>query len=375
MNKTKKKVQDIAQKLATFESTHENKEGMQNCLDFCKSFFLDKERFEIHEINNQNITSLIITPRGISPKDIDVLLLGHIDTVPGPKELFTGKIVDGWLYGRGTLDMKAFVATSIISFSEAVKNNTRPIGLLITTDEELGGRYGSRYIAEEKIIQPKIILVPDDGENINQIVKENKSILHVEFNARGKESHACRPWDGENAIEMLYPVIRNLKSHFESCNKAKEFSWIDTMNIGTISGGVATNEVPAEAKMSVDIRFTKNTSREEIIKKIEKSLITNVEYNILDEMKGTSINQENNNIYKLYESAIEQVTQKKVNYIQSGGGTDGDHFANKEVVIIKHQGTGFDCQSETERVYLPSLDQLVETQLLFLNNYFNNKNT
>lgn len=357
-------VQELAIKLAQFESTHENHKGLSDCLTFCQDYFKDNDLY-IERINNQGVKCLLLqNKKTLTP---DVLLLGHIDTVPGKPELFEGKVIDGWLYGRGTLDMKAFVATSMVVFKEAIKNTNKLISLLIVTDEELGGEFGAMYMTEQYGLAPKIVLVPDDGEEISSLVKENKEITQLKFTATGVESHACRPWDGKNAIEMLYKTFNNLAAHFNECRTVKSFTWVDTINLGIISGGSATNEVPGDATMNVDIRLTHNSSLRPLDKILDVACEDGVTYEVINSCSAVFLD-ESNEVVKNYCESITKVTGKQPNYIQSGGATDGVRFAKKGSLVITHQGTGKDCQSDKERVLLESLDQLVEIQLNFIAN-------
>ena len=97
-------------------------------------------------------------------------------------------------------------------------------------------------------------------------------------------------------------------------------------------------------------------------------MVDGLHYSITDEITGSSIDNQTSEVYQMYEDSIVTILNQKPEYIKSGGGTDGDHFAKQGALIIKHQGTGFECQSEKERVYVPSLQQLVDIN--FLTKYF-----
>jgi acetylornithine deacetylase/succinyl-diaminopimelate desuccinylase-like protein len=86
-----------------------------------------------------------------------LLLYGHVDvaTVEGQTwqlPPFEGKLVDGWVWGRGALDMKGGVAMLLSAFLRAKMEELTPAGdilLLILSDEEMGGRYGAQYLVQE----------------------------------------------------------------------------------------------------------------------------------------------------------------------------------------------------------------------------------
>ncbi len=86
-----------------------------------------------------------------------LLLYGHVDVVTTENQRwqyppFEGKQVDGYVWGRGTLDMKGGIAMMVTAFLRAKKENMKPPGdiiLTIVTDEENGGDFGARFLVEE----------------------------------------------------------------------------------------------------------------------------------------------------------------------------------------------------------------------------------
>ncbi len=92
--------------------------------------------------------------RGEAPS---LLLYGHVDVVPVKGQNwqhppFEGKNVDGWVWGRGALDMKGGVAMMLAAFLRAKAEGLTPPGdvlLLVLSDEECGGDYGAKYLVEE----------------------------------------------------------------------------------------------------------------------------------------------------------------------------------------------------------------------------------
>lgn len=361
---------ELAQALTRFESTHDNSGAMLACLDFCieqfSGYSVQTERFTV----DGNPMAVISTKGG---RAFDVLLLGHIDTVAGDKKLFAGTITDGKLYGRGTLDMKAFVATSITLLKDLLDNGYEGnIGLAIVSDEELGGLYGAQQLANELGVTAKVALVPDDGEDILAVNNETKHILHLKFHATGKEAHAARPWAGVNAIDLLIVTYANLRKHFPTFENEPEDTWVTTMNLGMISGGTATNEVAGGAEMAVDIRFVLPLTRGEVMSKIDAALIPGVSYRVA--MEGYPTNLRRDDPYlSAYVRTIEEVTGGKVRYRRSGGGTDGRYFSEKGIPVIVHQGNGAFCQTDDEHVEVATLSILVAIQKKFIETMFPGK--
>lgn len=360
-------VQELAQRLVQFRSTHQNPEQLQQCLDFCVSFF-DGLPVVVKRYEHDGVRSIVIQTRDTA--DVDVLLLGHIDTISGPDALFEGRIEDGKLYGRGTLDMKAFVATSMVALKQLVDEGYKGnIALAIVTDEEMGGVHGARHLVEDIGYRAKVILVPDDGEHINRIVAESKRILHVRFVSEGVEAHAARPWMGRNAILQLLRTYDVLAHYFTHYTEPPQDVWVNTINLGTISGGSATNEIPGHAEMTVDLRLTPDVARETVLQWIKQSLQEGVRYKIVMEGDPTVI-QKNDPMVQQYVDVVQSVTGQPGEFIKNGGGTDGRYFSHAGMTVIVHQGTGGFCQSDQEHVDVQSLDQLVKIHTQFIRSAF-----
>jgi len=117
-------IEKIVTDLISFKTSHNNPKEIKSCLKYCKDLFENEEKENkifIKEYSKNNIDSLVIS--NTNDKDLDVILLGHIDTVDGPDELFEAKIKNGFLYGRGSMDMKAFVGTNLVVLKEIIANN------------------------------------------------------------------------------------------------------------------------------------------------------------------------------------------------------------------------------------------------------------
>ncbi len=356
-------VQELTQRLVQFHSTHDDPEQLQACLDFCASYF-DGLPVVVKRYEHEGIRSVVIQTH--DTKEVDVLLLGHIDTISGPKELFEGRIEGGKIFGRGTLDMKAFVATSMVVLKQLLDEGYKgTVAVAIVTDEEMGGVHGARHLVEDVGYCAKVVLVPDDGEHINRIVAESKRILHLQFVAEGVEAHASRPWMGRNAIVQLFNTYNELATHFTHYTTPPEDLWVNTINLGTINGGSATNEIPGHAEMAVDVRLTPDVSRELVVQWIEHSLQEGVSYSVVMEGHPTVLNN-NHPLVRQYADIVQQVTGAPAQFIKNGGGTDGRYFSHAGMTVIVHQGTGGCCQSDHEHVELQSLDQLVKIQTQFI---------
>lgn len=147
-----------------------------------------------------------------------VILLGHIDVVPAnPDEWevdpFGGEIIDGFVYGRGAIDMKSQVACQVAALAELSRKGVLPerdIVFLATCDEETGGDYGVRHILEKMPELGEASFVMSEGGSVvdimgvvhAQISVAEKEIAQFVIRAKGRGGHGSMPHN-DNANEKV----------------------------------------------------------------------------------------------------------------------------------------------------------------------------
>ncbi len=144
-----------------------------------------------------------------------VLLTGHLDTVDAgdlsqwEHPPFEGRVVDGWLVGRGAVDMKSGVA-AIIAALEHVKETDYDIVVVLTTHEETAEgvaiRRGLREVMDRRLPGAALVAEPS---NLNLMVGHRGRAV-IEAVIRGVSAHASMPWEGRNALEGAATFINLL---------------------------------------------------------------------------------------------------------------------------------------------------------------------
>jgi succinyl-diaminopimelate desuccinylase len=199
--------------------------------------------------------------------------------VDAPDALFEPRVENGRLFGRGSIDDKYAAALSLVLLAEWIERlraagKTQadlPFGILISGDEEIGGKNGARAALAQLRSDFAIAL---DGGNRQKIVVKEKGILRLKLIARGKTAHAARPWLGENAIEALIADYFALKNHFAA---AATDHWHRTLNFSRIQAGKAVNQVPDYAEALFDIRYTENDDMHAVVAAIRRDIRGEVE--------------------------------------------------------------------------------------------------
>lgn len=201
----------------------------------------------------------------IGPRDrAGVGLSGHTDCVPVTGQAwdtdpFTLTERDGLLYGRGSADMKGFVACILASAADYQRRQLRvPIHLLLSYDEEVGCRGVRPMIAEfgKTLQRPRLVIV---GEPTSmQVVDAHKGPSRFEVTVTGQDAHSSMPHLGVNAIMIAARLIGELQ-RIEADLKARHTSErftppYSTIQVGKIEGGTAPNIVPRLCSFVWDVR-------------------------------------------------------------------------------------------------------------------------
>jgi succinyl-diaminopimelate desuccinylase len=262
---------DLTQDLIRYRTLHSEPEEIKKCCAFMQDY-LDRHRIDYTQIEHGGYPSLLVMPDG---PDVKVLFMAHIDVVDAPDELFEPFIRDGNLYGRGAIDDKYAAALSLVLIKEQLDRLRRqgksqrdlPFGILITADEEIGGRHGVGAVVDR--VNPEFCIALDGG-NPQKIVVKEKGVLTLKMIASGKTAHGSRPWLGENAVDALITDYMNLKTLFE---KPGPGTWFKTINLSIIHAGKSFNQVPDRAEAVFDIRYTENDDPDRLLQEM-RTMIT-----------------------------------------------------------------------------------------------------
>jgi acetylornithine deacetylase/succinyl-diaminopimelate desuccinylase-like protein len=157
-----------------------------------------------------------------------LLYLGHVDTVlADPSEWqhdpWSGEVVDGFLWGRGALDMKSQVAAEAVAGAGLARDDWRPaegeLKLVFVSDEETGGDVGARWLCEQHPDKVRCDYLLNEGAGATfeyggrrryGVCCGEKGIFRFKVTARGVAGHASLPRMGDNALLKLGPVLDRL---------------------------------------------------------------------------------------------------------------------------------------------------------------------
>lgn len=201
----------------------------------------------------------------IGPRETPgVALSGHTDVVPVDGQAWTSDpfVVterDGKLYGRGTADMKGFIACALAAVPDYVSRRlTVPIHLAFSYDEEIGCLGVRPMIAAfgSRLIKPRMVFV---GEPTSMsVVDSHKGPVRWRIEVKGRAAHSSMAPLGVNAIAVAGKLLRELSDIEHELKLRPQDPRFEppyaTLQVTRISGGTATNIVPVSCSIDFDVR-------------------------------------------------------------------------------------------------------------------------
>lgn len=288
-----------------------------------------------------NRPNLIARLRG-KGQALPLLLYGHVDVVPAENQSwtlppFSGEIIDGYVWGRGALDMKGGIAMMLSAFLEAKsRENELPgdIVLTVVCDEEMGGTFGSKFLVENHAEQFAGIrhAIGEFGgfsfyvgnQKYYPIMVTEKRLCWMKTIVKGTGGHSSQT-QNKSAVALLGNIIERLRPfHFpvhitpavrvmiEAMADAMPSpkKWIfrkllnpiwtttilkilgekgstlsplfyNTANITVIQGGAAVNTIPEQIELKIDGRLLPGFEPKDLMNELNKVIGYELEYETL----------------------------------------------------------------------------------------------
>jgi succinyl-diaminopimelate desuccinylase len=302
-----------------------------------------------------------------SSKNPDVCFLAHVDVVAGSPAQFSLLQKDDVIYGRGVSDMKFSIPIGLELLNSVIESESElSYVLAITRDEERGGFKGAKSLADDYKLRPKLLIVPDGGDNF-VLINKSKGVCQLRITAKGKPAHSSRPWLGENALSTLIQLGNQLVGEYEERNSRE--GWHTTMNVGKVSGGDNPNQVVPEAEMLLDFRFPPEedsvTGIKERVSLLAKGCSPNLSVEILAQGESTLV-AENHPAILAFSRYFEEVMNRKLTISGGYGSTDARHFNKYGIPFIMIKPEGGDIHGDEEWIRVSSCLLLFELFKRFL---------
>ncbi|TDE34930.1 acetylornithine deacetylase [Antarcticimicrobium sediminis] len=273
----------ILRDLVAFDTTSakSNLELMAYVQDYLSSFGIASRLIHDATGNKANLWATVGPDR-----DGGLVLNGHTDCVPVVGEVwqsdpFTLTNRDGKLFGRGSADMKGFVAASLAAVPELIAMNLeRPVHLALSHDEEIGC-IGVRTLLRDlsdRGQKPAMCIVGEP--TLMQVVTGHKGGRAYRCHFTGHAVHSSLAPQGQNAIESAAALVMFLKgvaADLAAGPSDADFDLVhSTLSVGMIQGGTAINIVPADATVTFEFRNLLEVDQQEIFDRIEGEVFSRI---------------------------------------------------------------------------------------------------
>ena len=287
-----------------------------------------------------------------------VLLSGHTDVVPAARQAWTmppfqATLRDGRIYGRGTCDMKGFIALAIDAMLDAADMTlTRPLQLALSHDEEIGC-VGVRRLLDVPHLAPVRPFLCVVGEpTLMQFAVGHKGKSSYRTYCRGQEAHSSLAPRAVNAIHLASDFIAELrKSQKQVEQQGVRDDGYDipysTVHIGRIDGGKALNIVPNLCTLEFEYRNLPGDDPDQLLEQLREraevlvrearqlSGVAAIDIEIMNEYPALETHPSVEAVRMLHAFAEPGTQHIKVSY-----GTEGGLFAGRLNVPVVVCGPG-----------------------------------
>lgn len=333
----------LTRDLVLIESTDARPEERHRCFQLIRNHLEELPGIELQRLEKNGYESLVVAPEGCDRPE--VLFCGHLDVVEHPDpDSYRSEVREGRIYGPGAGDMKGQLAILVQLMRHLWREHPAlPVGLAITSDEERGGENGVRFLVEEAGIDAGVAVIPDGG-SLNEIIVEEKGIIHLRLRAEGEAAHAARPWLGENALELLFSAIDRLQCDiFRPLAPAgvdpsdHSTHWHPTCSTTMMqTPNDSPNRIPEHAEAVLDLRFVPPYTGESLLSEIREKLGPGVVAEPIVMAEPTHLAPDDD-----FVEITGAVTGKSPTLTNACGGSDGRFFfANGIPVMLSRPNVG-----------------------------------
>lgn len=306
------------------------------CLDLVTQL-LEKMGFTCYRLPFGEVDNLYARLGTVEP---NFCFAGHTDVVPvgdlskWSVDPFSGDIKNGYVYGRGAVDMKGAIASFIAAVSKHLDKEPlkSSISLLLTSDEEGPAYNGTVKVIEwlkskgEKI-SACLVGEPTNPTELGQMVKVGRrGSLNAKVSVTGRLGHVAYPHFAINPIPPLLDYLHNLLEK----PLDQGFKDFDPSNLEITSvdvGNSVTNIIPASAIAQLNVRFNPNYTGKSLIAYLE-AILEKVKSNhkanwqLDTNISGEAFLTHNPMLRKLVGGAVQEITGKTPEFSTSGGTSD-----------------------------------------------------
>jgi acetylornithine deacetylase/succinyl-diaminopimelate desuccinylase-like protein len=304
---------EILSRYVRIDSSHPRGRTVETAALFADHLAAEQIDYRLYPSPEEGKVNLLARLKATDPVGKPLVLSNHMDVVQAVAadwrfDPYSGEIADGYVYGRGALDMKGMGVMELLTVLMLKRHNVnlaRDVILMCNCDEEIGSPMGARWMIEEHFadLNPEFVL--DEGGSgmkgffsagdVFEISVSEKRAVRIKMVARAEPGHASQPWDeaathrlvrAAHAVLTQPPEDRECPPVAEfvkrlgggsvreeiAAHRATKPLLHDTVSLTMLSGGYKINVIPEQAEMSFDCRLLPDTDERAFISNLEQTI-------------------------------------------------------------------------------------------------------
>jgi succinyl-diaminopimelate desuccinylase len=372
MNKTL----ELAKSLISRPSVTPNDKG-------CQAIMIDRLKkigFKIHPLRFGDVDNFWATHGDTGPI---FSFAGHTDVVPaGDDEAwktppFEPTVKDGLLFGRGAADMKGGLASMLVAtenFIEKNPNHKGTVAFLITSDEEGVAVNGTVKVMDylknnNQKIDYCLLGEPSSTYKLGDVIKNGRrGSLNAILTVKGKQGHIAYPHLAQNPIHLVTSALNDLCQ--QQWDNGNEYFPATSFQISNIhSGSRVTNVIPGEVEIMFNFRYSTETTKEALQKKVNDILDSyKLNYYIDWSHSGFPFLTPKGKLVSACADAIEQIKSIRPELSTSGGTSDGRFIAQEGTQVVELGPINETIHQVNESVLVQDLEDLSKIYSQILTN-------
>lgn len=362
MSKTLDLAIDLVQRASV---TPEDVGCQQMIADFLRPLGFTIEHLRFGDVDNLWARRGTATPLFVFAGHTDVVPTGKVDAWQFPP--FSATQHDGFLYGRGSADMKGSIAAMLAAVENFVQQSPQhsgSIGFLITSDEEGPSINGTVKVVEHlqarhEAIDYCLVGEPTSVKQLGDMIKTGRrGSLSGHLIIHGVQGHVAYPHLSENPIHRFAPVLNALCQM--EWDKGNEFFPPTTFQISNIHAGTgANNVIPCELRVDFNFRYSTAVTREMLQTRVTQQLDSHqLRYSLEWENSGLPFLTEKGNLVAAMQNVIREVCQVDPLLSTTGGTSDGRFIAPTGAQVVEFGPINATIHKINESVKIADLDTL-----------------
>ncbi|SFV71850.1 N-succinyl-L,L-diaminopimelate desuccinylase [hydrothermal vent metagenome] len=350
---------DLFLKLLSIESITPDDGGL---LTYIKNYL---SNFEATWVNEGGVKNLFLTKKFGEGKHL--CFAGHLDVVPAGEGWDTNPFVpvvkDGYIYARGTQDMKSGVAAFVQAVRDMDDEFSGRLSLLLTSDEEGDGDYGTqivlKHLKEINLLPDYCIIAEPTCEEVfgDAIKIGRRGSINGYLTLNGQQGHAAYPEKSINPIHDISTILSELAG-YEFDEGDDDFAPSKKVITDIRAGMEVTNVTPQSLKMMFNVRNSTKTTSETIRNYIDEKF-AGLDYELdLKQSSYPFVTNRDSYIVNQLRVAIREVTGVETKLSTAGGTSDGRHIAPYGIEVVEFGVINDRIHALNERTTIKEVESL-----------------